>query len=135
VTGPLGLGAIGQISLLTKETARAEAFYRDTLGLPHLFTYGDLAFFQAGESRLYLQRVDAADWKPGSVIYFVVDDIAAVHSSLVERGVTFASAPHLIHRHEASAIEEWMAFFRDSEGNLLAIMARVPGHRPGPPTR
>ena len=38
--------------------------------------------------------------------------------------VAFQGAPHLIHRH-ADGTEEWMAFFHDSEGNLLAIMARI----------
>ena len=57
-----------------------------------------------------------------------VDDIAAAHRSLTDRGVTFAGAPRMIHRHEATGTEEWMAFFDDSEGNLLAITSRVPGH-------
>jgi len=30
----------------------------------------------------------------------------------------------MIHRHE-SGVEEWMAFFKDPDGNLLAIMAQV----------
>ena len=33
-------------------------------------------------------------------------------------------APHMLARH-ADGTEEWMAFFRDSEGGVLAIMAQV----------
>ncbi len=123
----LQLGPIGQVSLLVTETARAERFYRDTLGLPHLYTFGDLAFFEAGGVRLYLQAVPASDWMAGSVLYFRVSDIGAAHRELVARGVEFAQPPGLVHRHASTGIEEWMAFFRDSEGNMLALMAQVPG--------
>lgn len=64
-------------------------------------------------------------WRPGSVVYFRVADIEARHRELVGRGVVFEGAPHLVHRHD-SGIEEWMAFFTDSEGNTLALMAQVP---------
>jgi catechol 2,3-dioxygenase-like lactoylglutathione lyase family enzyme len=60
------------------------------------------------------------------VLYFRVADIRAAHETLTARGVTFTSAPHLIHRHE-SGLEEWMAFFEDPDGHTLAIMAQVPG--------
>ena len=59
-----------------------------------------------------------------SVIYFRVPDIRAAHAQLLERGVTFESAPHLIHRH-ADGVEEWMAFFKDPEGRTLAIMSQA----------
>ena len=122
----LKLGPLGQVSLLSRDTARAEAFYRDTLGLPHVFTFGDLAFFDAGGVRIYIQATPEKEWRPGSVLYFLVDDIGAAHRELLSRGVTFTAAPRMIYRHPTGT-EEWMAFFEDSEGNLLALMARVPG--------
>jgi catechol 2,3-dioxygenase-like lactoylglutathione lyase family enzyme len=61
-----------------------------------------------------------------SVLYFRVPDIHAAHQQLTARGVTFEGAPHMIFRH-ASGMEEWMAFFPDPDGHLLAIMAQVPG--------
>ncbi|MGH2446901.1 MAG: LuxR C-terminal-related transcriptional regulator, partial [Candidatus Limnocylindria bacterium] len=64
------LGSIGQVSLSIRDVARAERFYGQTLGLPHVFTFGDLAFFDAGGTRLYLHRKDEADWRPSSVLYF-----------------------------------------------------------------
>lgn len=118
------LGTVGQVSLSVRDIARAERFYGDTLGLPHLFTFGDLAFFDAGGVRLYLHRKAPEEWKPGSVLYFTVDDIHAAQESLAAREVPFTGAPHLIHTHDDGA-EEWMTFFDDGEGNTLALMSRV----------
>ena len=50
------LGPIGQISRTVSDIAASEAWYRDVLGLPHLFTFGELAFFDCGGTRLYLQQ-------------------------------------------------------------------------------
>ena len=68
---------------------RATAFYRDVLGLPLLFAYGELVFFACGGTRLYLQGVPEERWAPGSIIYFTVGDIAAAHEELAGRGVAF----------------------------------------------
>ncbi len=122
------IGSIGQISLSIRDVPRAVHFYGESLGLPHLFTFGDLAFFDAGGVRLYLHRKDEADWQPGSVVYFVVDDIHAAQGRMESRGVTFSAAPHLIHTHD-DGTEEWMTFFADGEGNTLALMARGPADR------
>jgi len=121
----LALGAIGQVSLSIRDVARAERFYGEVLGLPHVFTFGDLAFFDAGGVRLYLHRKDDPDWQPGSILYFLSDDIAYAHRRLTERGVLFSGAPHLIYTDDATGTEEWMAFFDDGEGNTLALMSRV----------
>jgi len=125
VTTPDRLGPIGQVSLMIRDVARAERFYGEVLGLPHVFTFGDLAFFDADGLRIYLHRKDEADWRPGSILYFRCDDIERMHRDLVSRGVQFTDVPHLIHRDEATRSEEWMAFFEDGEGNTLALMSRV----------
>lgn len=120
------LGRIGQVALHARDIARAEGFYRDVLGLPHLFTFGDLTFFDCDGTRLYIRAVPEDAWRTGSILYFVVPDIAAAREGLIARGVQFSDAPHLIYRDDASGVEEWMSFFEDSEGNTLALMARVP---------
>jgi extradiol dioxygenase family protein len=119
------LGAIGQISLSIRDVARAERFYGEVLGLPHVFTFGDLCFFDAGGTRLYLHRKDEADWRPGSILYFLVDDIHAAQERLAARDVRFTGAPHVIYTDDATGAEEWMTFFEDGEGNTLALMSRV----------
>ena len=115
------LGALGQVSLHVREVARAERFYGDTLGLPHLFTFGDLAFFDLDGTRLYLHRKDETDWQPGSILYFRVEDIQAAWDELGRRGVERKEAPHVIFVHD-DGLEEWMAFFADGEGNTLALI-------------
>ncbi|MGQ0609447.1 MAG: LuxR C-terminal-related transcriptional regulator [Chloroflexota bacterium] len=119
------LGAIGQISLSIRDVARAEHFYGKVLELPHVFTFGDLAFFDADGTRLYLHRKDEADWRPGSILYFLVDEIHTAQASLAERNVRFTGAPHVIYTDEQTGTEEWMTFFADGEGNTLALMSRV----------
>lgn len=121
----LQLGTIGQVSLFVRSAADAEAWYRDVLGLPHLYTFGDLVFFDCDGIRLYIHAVPDVDWKPSSILYFKVPDINEAHRLLMERGIHFTGAPHLIYKDEQTAVEEWMAFFEDPDGNMHAIMARV----------
>lgn len=116
------LGAIGQISRHTRDIVAAERWYRDVVGLQHLYTFGKLAFFDCDGVRLFLEEADTAAAE--SCLYFRVADIQAAYRDLAARGVVFTSAPHLIHRH-ADGIEEWMAFFEDPEGRPLAIMAQT----------
>jgi len=119
------LGPIGQISRQVRDIPTAVAWYRDVLGLSHLYTFGTLAFFDCHGVRLFLSAGEKEVGEPGdSVLYFRVDDIERAHRELESRGVTFAGAPHLIHRH-ANGVEEWMAFFEDVDGKLLALMSQV----------
>jgi predicted enzyme related to lactoylglutathione lyase len=129
MTSDLHLRPLGQVSLDIGDVARAERFYGEVLGLPHVFTFGDLAFFDMAGTRLYLHRKSVDDWKPGSILYFRVDDLRTAHAELTSRGVHFTGAPHLIFTDDASGDEEWMAFFEDGEGNTLALMSRVPADR------
>ena len=107
----LELGPLGQVSLYVRSAAGAEAWYRDVLGLRHLFTFGDLVFFDLGGTRLYIHAVPDDDWKSSSILYFTVPDVHAAQSALEARGIRLKGAPHMIHRDEASGTEEWMAFF------------------------
>ena len=118
------LGAIGQISRSVRDIKEAEAWYRNTLGLRHLYTFGNLAFFDCGGTRLYLSAEQGGASASESILYFRVADIEAKHAELVARGVEFKGAPHMIHRHP-DGTEEWMAFFSDPEGRPLALMSQV----------
>jgi catechol 2,3-dioxygenase-like lactoylglutathione lyase family enzyme len=123
----LALGPIGQIARGVSDVPRAEAWYRDVLGLRHLYTFGTLAFFDCGGTRLMIEErsgIEVQNLRNDSVLYFRVPDIRAAHEALVGRGVEFLGAPHMIHRHQ-DGTEEWMAFFKDCDGGLLALMAQV----------
>ena len=117
------LGALGQISRTVKDIEAARRWYGEVLGLPHLYSFGKLAFFDCGGVRLFLSEGDGAA-AAESVLYFLVDDVRTAHASLAARGLEFTHAPHLIHRH-ADGTEEWMAFLQDNEGRPLGIMSRV----------
>jgi DNA-binding CsgD family transcriptional regulator/extradiol dioxygenase family protein len=118
----LRLGPIGQISRTVRDIDESCTWYGQVLGLKHLFTFGKLAFFDLGGTRLYLSAESAV--VPESTLYLRVDDIAAAYTALAARGVEFKGAPHMIHRH-ADGTEEWMAFFKDPEGRFLALMSQV----------
>ena len=118
-----GFSRIGQISRTVSDIAKAEAWYRDVLGLRHLYTFGKLSFFDCGGTRLFLSQEGAMEAHE-SLLYFQVDDIQATRDRLVERGVEFTHAPHRIHTH-ADGTEEWMGFFKDPDGRPLAIMSQV----------
>ena len=120
----VALGPIGQIAINVSDIARAAAFYGDVLGLPHLFTFGQLAFFDCAGTRLMLDALPEAQGKGNSVIYFRVVDIQERQSALEAAGVRFAGAPHMIHKHP-DGTEEWMTFFEGPDGNTLALMSAV----------
>ncbi|HVX38309.1 MAG TPA: VOC family protein [Gemmatimonadaceae bacterium] len=116
----LAQARIGQIAIVCQDVARATAFYRDALGVRFLFSAGPaLSFFDAGGTRLMLSPAEG-EARGTSVLYFFVDDIVAVRDTLRERGVRFEDEPHVIARMPDH--ELWLCAFRDSEGNLMAIM-------------
>ncbi len=118
----LALGPMAQIARTVKDVAAARRWYGEVLGLPHLYSFGNIAFFDCGGVRLYLSEGDGGASE--SILYFRVPDIRAAHAALEGRGVQFINAPHMIHRHE-DGTEEWMAMFKDEEGRPLAIMAQA----------
>jgi methylmalonyl-CoA/ethylmalonyl-CoA epimerase len=128
-TGPAGssesaLKQIRQIAINIHDTSRAIEFYRDTLGLQHLFTAGNLAFFDCGGVRLMLTPPEKPEFDhPSSILYFKVDDIQAAFDRLVQKGVKAEGKPHIVARMPDHDL--WLAEFRDSEGNLMSLMSEV----------
>jgi catechol 2,3-dioxygenase-like lactoylglutathione lyase family enzyme len=123
-TASFGLTQIGQIAVPVRDIERAIAFYRDVLGMRFLFKAPPgLGFFDCAGVRLMLDAPAKAQAGQGSVIYYKVPDLHAAFETLTARGVTFEAKPHLIAKlpdHEL-----WMAFFRDPDANLLALMSEV----------
>jgi methylmalonyl-CoA/ethylmalonyl-CoA epimerase len=118
-----GITNIGQVALTVKELSRAVAFYRDVLGLSYLFEASNLAFFNCGGTRIMLTTAESRESTYDSILYYKTDDIHAACAALKDRGVPFESEPRMIARMPDH--ELWMAFLRDSEGNLLALMSEV----------
>ncbi len=116
-----GLGVIGQIALHVSDVDRAERFYRDTLGLPLLFRFGNLVFLDCAGVRLMLEGGhESTGRREQFCVYFRVSQIEAVVAALRARQVYFERDPQLVARMPDH--ELWMAFMHDPDGNLLALM-------------
>jgi DNA-binding CsgD family transcriptional regulator/catechol 2,3-dioxygenase-like lactoylglutathione lyase family enzyme len=114
---------LGQVARTTKRFPDSHVWYRDVLGLPELYSFGNLAFFDLGGVRLMLTEEENG-LASESILYLRVPDIHAAKAQLEARDVKFINAPHLIHRHEDGS-EEWMAAFEDNEGRPLQLMTQV----------
>ena len=115
-----------QIAQHVDDLGRAVAFYRDVLEFPLIATFDPpgLAFFDLGNVRLLLEAS-----APGAVLYLEVLDITASRARLIDRGVDFVDEPQMIFRDAngtfgPAGTEEWMTFFRDSEGNIVGLVER-----------
>jgi len=123
----LRLSRIGQIGVNAHDIQRATIFYRDTLGMQHLFTVPDkMSFFDCEGVRLMLSLPEGRPEfdHPSSVVYFKVDDIVKAFQILEQGGVRIVAPPHLIAR--MGTYDLWMGFFKDSEDNVLSLMSEVP---------
>jgi methylmalonyl-CoA/ethylmalonyl-CoA epimerase len=112
-----------QVALHVEDMDRAEAFYGEVLGLRRVarFYPPGLAFFDLGNVRLLLEA-----GAPPSLLYLEVPDIDEAWAELGAKGVTLEDGPHVIFRDDGGTFgpagaEVWMAFFRDSEGNLVGL--------------
>jgi methylmalonyl-CoA/ethylmalonyl-CoA epimerase len=119
--GETKLGSIGQIALHVSDIERSVAFYGGKLGMAKIFDAPNLAFFDNGGVRLMLSSGEGEPSGERSVIYYRVEDIDAAHTEFSSNGVEFQGEPHVVHASEGYELK--MAFFKDPDGNQLAIMA------------
>jgi methylmalonyl-CoA/ethylmalonyl-CoA epimerase len=117
-----------QIAQHADDLARATRWYADLLGRQPAATYDPpgLVFFDVGGVRLMLEGATT-----GSMIYLPVDDIDATVERLRGSGVEIDTEPHVIFSHEDDTLgpagtDEWQAFVRDSEGNLVGLVEQRP---------
>jgi DNA-binding CsgD family transcriptional regulator/catechol 2,3-dioxygenase-like lactoylglutathione lyase family enzyme len=115
---------LGQVARTVRSSENSRAWYRDVLGLPELYSFPGLAFFDLAGVRLMLTEEDGGTGPSESILYLRVPDIHAAKEELEGRGVKFMNAPHMIHRHE-DGTEEWLASFEDDEGRPLALQTQV----------
>lgn len=113
-----------QVAQRAEDLARASAFYADLLGAGSVATFDPpgLVFFDLGGVRLLLDR-----GAPSALIYLPVDDIDATVERLRGSGVHVETEPHVIFGHDDDTLgpagtDEWMAFVKDSEGNLVGLV-------------
>ncbi|MCR3905565.1 MAG: VOC family protein [Tenericutes bacterium] len=116
------INKVGQIAIPIRDMKRAIEFYENVLGLKLLFKTDQLGFFDCDGVRLLLAlpEKESNDYL-SSIIYYQVDDIHLSYDELLNRGVQIVQKPHIIAK--TNNIETWMTFFKDSEGNTLALMS------------
>lgn len=117
-----------QVAQRATDLDRAAAFYTHLLGSPPTarFDPPGLLFFHLGGSRLLLER-----GAPSAMLYLRVPSVRARVEELRSVGVEIETEPHIIFSHTDDALgpagtDEWHAFIRDSEGNLLALVSQEP---------
>ena len=121
----LSIQGVGQVAIMVEDLARAVAFYRDVLGLEFWMQVPNMAFFHCGDVRLMLGLAETPELRgKTSILYFRVPDTDVAEARLRAADAEITGKSHLVARlpdHEL-----WMAFFRDSERNLMALMAEKP---------
>ncbi len=116
----LRINSIYQISINVDDLDSAIDFYRDALGITFIAKFPPgLAIFNCGGIHLMVSAVPGEASTGNSVIYFNVPDVQVGYETLKKRGVEFTSEPHVI--HSTDNYELWMAFFKDPDGNIMAI--------------
>ena len=122
----LSVSGLRQVAQRAEDLDRAVAFYRDEIGLTLIARYDPpgLAFFDLGSTRLLLEQGASA-----ALLYLEVADVRETCAELQRRGITVEGEPHVVFDDEAGTFgpagqAEWLAFFRDSENNLVGLMSR-----------
>ena len=125
--GGLRISGVAQVAVPVEDLGRAHAFYRDVLGLTSLFEVPGMAFLMAGDVRLLLgHEPDAGKRRHCSILYFRVPSAADAEARLRAHGVEIVGPAHLVARMPDH--ELWIGFFRDSEGNTMAVLSeQAPG--------
>ncbi|WP_312094097.1 VOC family protein [Niallia sp.] len=115
---------IGQIGVTVKNLDEAIHFYKEKLSLPLLFQADNMAFFDCNGIRLLISLPENEEFDhPSSTIYFQVENIKVAYENLIKKEVEAVSEPHLVAK--MGSTETWMAFFRDTEGNIHALMSEI----------
>ena len=118
-----------QVALHVEDMDRAEAFYRDVLGLRWVarFDPPGLLFFDLGNVRLLLEG-----GAPPSLLYLEVPDIDEAWAELEGKGVRLEDGPHMIHRDDAGTVRPGR---RRGVDGVLPRQRREPGGPGGDPAQ
>ena len=117
---------LAQLHIPVIDIERAVAFYREVLGFEFLFQVPDqpMAFFQAGDVRLYLGVPESGETGGSPIAYYSVDNLDAECSRITALRIDIIHDPHVVHRDDRH--ELWMASLHDSEGNMVTFMEERP---------
>jgi methylmalonyl-CoA/ethylmalonyl-CoA epimerase len=118
-----------QVAQHAEDLDRASAFYEHLLGAPPLarFDPPGLVFFDLGQGTRLLLDGGA----PPALLYLGVADVRRRVEQLRGEGVVVEADAHVVFAHDDATLgpagtDEWMAFIRDSEDNLVGLVSRLP---------
>src|SRR6476620_2167461 len=113
-----------QVALRAEDLARATAWYAELFGQQPSATYDPpgLVFFDLDGVRLLIEQ-----GAPSATLYHQVADIDATFARLRDAGAEVVGEPHVIFSHQDDTLgpagtDEWQAFVKDSEGNLVGLV-------------
>ena len=124
----VSLSRIKQIAIPVHSVDNAKAFYRDTLGMRHLFDAPPaLSFFDCGGVQLMLAGPEAQG-KDGDqqhpVLFYDVSDIKKTHAWIKSSGAKSLEEPRVVMRSNGREI--WISSVSDGQGNVVGLMSDVP---------
>ena len=126
--GKVALSKVRQVALPVRDIGEATRFYRDTLGLRHLFDAPPaLSFFDCGGVQLMLAG-PGGQGKDGeqqhAVLFYDTSDIKDTHAKIKSSGAKSFEEPRVIARMNGREI--WISSLSDGQGNVVGLMSDVP---------
>ena len=121
------LSKVRQIALPVRDVIEAKQFYKDILGLRHLFDAPPgLTFFDCGGVQLMLAG-PAGQGKDGdrqhAVLFYDAADIKSTHAKIKASGAKSLEEPRVIARMNGREI--WVSSLSDGQGNVVGLMSEV----------
>jgi predicted enzyme related to lactoylglutathione lyase len=108
--------------------SRARKFYEGTLGFRPKQEYAGGVIYECGGSEVFMYPTHNAGTSKASQAYWQVDDVESEVAELKARGVAFEEydMPGITMKNSiATGGGAKTAWFKDSEGNILAVSQRL----------
>jgi predicted enzyme related to lactoylglutathione lyase len=116
------------VYLPASNLARARTFYERVLGLTPKEEYAGGVFYECGGAMAFLYPTPNAGTSKASQAFWAVADVEAEVADLKARGVTFEeyAMPGVPMKNSiATGGGARTAWFKDTEGNILAVSQRI----------
>jgi predicted enzyme related to lactoylglutathione lyase len=108
------------------DVQRARNFYEQMIGLTPKQDYAGGVIYECGGTEVFLYPTDNAGTSKASQAFWQVDDVEAEVAELKARGVVFEEYEGFAMKNSiATGGGAKTAWFKDTEGNTLAISERL----------
>jgi predicted enzyme related to lactoylglutathione lyase len=110
------------------DIARARQFYEGKIGLRPKQEYAGGVIYDCGGTEVFMYPTSNAGTSRASQAFWQVDDVEAEVADLKARGVTFEEYDfpgQKMHNSIATGGGAKTAWFKDTEGNIMAVSQRI----------